>query len=109
MEKIYAYAFFKLGYKLRPENVADLSIEKNNKKYLVEIKYIKDRFVHPEHIQKQIAHFKKLPAEYADYTPILILDKNTLTKKAKEVAEQANLKVLDVGLIKELLNGNDIL
>lgn len=109
LEKIYAYAFLKLGYRIRPEQVADLSIEKEEKKYLVEIKYIKDRFVHPEHIQKQIAHFRKLPAPYANYTPILILDKNTLTKKAKEVAARANLKVLDIQLIKELLNGNDIL
>ncbi len=109
LEKIYAYAFLKLGYRIRPEQVADLSIEKDTKKYLVEIKYIKNRLVRPEHIQKQIAHFRKLSASYTDYTPILILDKNTLTKKAKEVAARANLKVLDIQLIKELLNGNDIL
>lgn len=109
LEKIYAYAFLKLGYRIHPEQFADLSIEKNDKKYLVEIKYIKNRLVRPEHIQKQIAHFRKLPAPYTDYTPILILDKNTLTKKAKEAAARANLKVLDIHLIKELLGGNDIL
>lgn len=109
LEEIYAYAFTKLGYKTRREPIADLSLEKDGKKYLVEIKQIEGRFVHPEHLQKQIERFQSLPSAYASYTPILILDKNTLTRKAKEAAARANLKVLDIHLIKALLHGNDIL
>jgi len=68
-EKLLAYAFKNVGYKVtEPKNRSrdfDLCLEKNGKKYVVEIKSYKGQtYLHPEHFMRFL---KRAEEEVPDY------------------------------------------
>jgi len=105
-EKLLAYAFKNVGYKVtEPKNRSrdfDLCLEKNGKKYVVEIKSYKGQtYLHPEHITRFL---KRAEEEVPDYEKILLIDTSRVTKAVR--ALESNIKgfrIIDINQVKQLL------
>ncbi|MGN0542993.1 MAG: hypothetical protein ACI4JG_06020 [Acutalibacteraceae bacterium] len=117
-EALFKYAFEKIGYKtyqaiapihISPSNyiTPDLIIEKGNRKYVIEIKVYKSRFINSDYIIEQMKHY--MPLVYKGFVPVLILDKSKLTVSGKEKLNNDHFKIIDISSAKDLLSGNDVL
>lgn len=110
-ERLFKNAFEKLGYEvLYPMgNVPryDLIIKKDNRQYIVDIKICKTKYIKDDFIMQQMYYHKQIIG--SDSELLLIIDTSYLTKKTKEKMKNNKIKILDIKLIKELLEGKDIL
>lgn len=110
-EKIWAYSFEKVGYRIKSNlgrvDTYDLEIEKDNITFLVQIKSIKQGWVRLKSILPFVPNIKnKLNT---NCVPVLIIDEGRITNEVKEYLNKENIIVLDSKLIKNFLSGEDIL
>ena len=105
-EKLLAYAFKNVGYKVtEPKNRSrdfDLCLEKNGKKYVVEIKSYKGQtYLHPEHFMRFL---KRAEEEVPDYEKILLIDTSRLTKAVRALESNIEgFRIIDINQVKQLL------
>ena len=117
-ELLIKYAFERVGYKVSAPPIVrfggmmarrlDWLIEKNDKKYYIEIKdYDGVRFLHSSHLVQVLSYAK----EMNDDIPIVVMiDTSRITKEIKNLtSELGTIFILDINLIKDLLSGVDVL
>ena len=113
-QHLFAYAFKNLGYKVTEEpwfnRYADLFIEKENKKYLIEIKKYKSGYLKEEAVERIIYQYENSLSQMNEDTKyVLIVDKVRLTKAAKELLSNKQIQIIGINEIKNLLENNDVL
>lgn len=110
-ELLLAYAFRKVGYDVtEPQNRSrdfDLCLEKNGKKYVVEIKSYKGQtYLHPEHVMRFLKRAKeKVPY----YEKILLVDTSRVTKSVRQLESKIKgFRIVDINDVKLLLGEEPI-
>jgi HJR/Mrr/RecB family endonuclease len=114
-ENVLAGVFKKLGYTVVREAryddmIVDILLEKEGKKYGVEIKENKrshqigyqDSLI--EALIERMRHYKKV-----SYTPVFVYDKIRVTQKAKDRLNKEGIILLDRKNVSELVNMKDVL
>ena len=110
-EKLLAYAFKNVGYKVtEPKNRSrdfDLCLEKNGKKYVVEIKSYKGQtYLHPEHFMRFL---KRAEEEVPDYEKILLIDTSRVTKAVRALESNIEgFRIIDINQVKQLLGRDPV-
>ena len=105
-ELLLAYAFRRVGYDVQePKNRSrdfDLCLEKNDKKYVVEIKsYRGQTYLHPEHVMRFL---KGAEEKVPDYEKILLIDTSRVTKSVRQLESKIKgFRIVDINDIKLLL------
>lgn len=105
-EELLAFAFKRVGYKpIKLKNIRvnfDLCLEKNDKKYVIEIKSYKGtRYLHPEHIEK---FFRKVEESAPGFEKILLIDTSRLTKSVRVLESKIEgFRIVDISQVKQLL------
>ena len=106
-ELLLAYAFKNVGYKVtEPKNRSadfDLCLEKNDKKYVVEIKsYRGQTYLHPEHVMRFL---KRAEEKVPDYEKILLIDTSRVTKSVRQLESKIKgFRIVDINDVKLLLD-----
>ena len=113
-QHLFAYAFKNLGYAVTEEpwfnRYVDLFIEKDNKKYLIEIKKHKSGYLKEDAVEKVILQYENTLNQMSEDTQyVLIIDKVRLTKASKELLSNQQIQIMDINEIKKLLDNNDVL
>lgn len=113
-QHLFAYAFKNLGYIVTEEpwfnRYADLFIEKDNKKFLIEIKKYKSGYLKEDAVERIIYQYENSLSQMGEDTKyVLIIDKVRLTKAAKESLSNKQIQIIDINEIKNLLENNDVL
>ena len=105
-ELLLAYAFRRVGYDVQePKNRSrdfDLCLEKNDKKYVVEIKSYRGQiYLHPEHV---IRFLKRAEEKVPDYEKILLIDTSRVTKSVRQLESKIkDFRIVDINDVKLLL------
>lgn len=112
------YAFERVGYKVSVPSVSKLGfgpefrfdwlIEKDAKKYYIEIKAYKGtKFLHRELLHEI---FAKAQMMNNDIPVVLMIDTSRMTKEVeKEIIGSKSIFIIDLNLTKQLLEGIDVL
>lgn len=113
-ETLFKYAFENQDYKVYtypnlPQEfvTADMLIVKCKKKYVIEIKLAKGRFIRREDIQMFVNNSRKVVEK--GYIPVLIIDNAKLTKDSRSFLESQDVLIRDITDVEKLLSGEDIL
>ena len=110
-ELLLAYAFRRVGYDVQePKNRSrdfDLCLEKNDKKYVVEIKsYRGQTYLHPEHV---IRFLKRAEEKVPDYEKILLIDTSRVTKAVRALESNIEgFRIIDINQVKQLLGRDPV-
>ena len=105
-ELLLAYAFRKVGYDVQElknrSRDFDLCLEKNGKKYVVEIKSYKGQtYLHPEHVMRFL---KRAEEKVPDYEKILLIDTSRVTKSVRQLESKIKgFRIVDINDVKLLL------
>lgn len=109
-EKLFRYAFEKLGYNVVKEQNEkyDLKLEKDGKEYLMEFVLLdKAPYIHKKHIERHVKQAYKLNE---NQKLILTIDTSRITNEVKKyLSDIGNCVLLDISLIKDVLEGVDVL
>lgn len=106
-ELLIGYAFERVGYTYTLGTYFDLTLQKGDKKYVVEIKSFKgQRYLHLEELQRfLVASEKDLP----EYERILFIDTSRVTKEVRaEVEKIDNFRIVDLGDVKKMIGDDPI-
>lgn len=111
-EKLAEKAFVRCGYKIiendrdKPSLPFDFSMEKNGKKFAVEVKKFNvEGLITPPQVEELEHHFtQKTPI-----TNVLLVDSGKLSKEAKIHLQNKSIVILDQSNIEDLLLGLDVL
>lgn len=110
-ELLLAYAFKNVGYKVtEPKNRSsdfDLCLEKNGKKYVVEIKSYKGQtYLHPEHVMRFL---KRAEEKVPEYEKILLIDTSRVTKAVRALESNIEeFRIIDINQVKQLLGRDPV-
>ena len=110
-ELLLAYAFKNVGYKVtEPKNRSsdfDLCLEKNGKKYVVEIKsYRGQSHLHPEHVMRFL---KRAEEKVPEYEKILLIDTSRVTKAVRALESNIEgFRIIDINQVKQLLGRDPV-
>ena len=107
-EALLAYAFERIGYKVLSQAAlsnyikADLLIEKDDKKYIVEIKEYKGlRYLYPEHLEGFLSGTIQMSP---DAERILFIDTSRVTKAVREKEKEIEgFRIMDISQITAML------
>ena len=105
-ELLLAYAFKNVGYKVtEPKNRSrdfDLCLEKNDKKYVIEIKsYRGNAYLHPEHVE---IFLKRAEKALPGVERILLVDTSRVTKSVRQLESKIKgFRIVDINDVKLLL------
>ena len=105
-ELLLAYAFRKVGYDVtEPKNRSrdfDLCLEKNGKKYVIEIKsYRGNTYLHPKHIE---IFLKRAEKALPGVERVLLVDTSRVTKSVKQLESKIKgFRIVDINDVKLLL------
>ena len=105
-ELLLAYAFKNIGYKVtEPKNRSrdfDLCLEKNGKKYVIEIKsYRGNSYLHPEHVE---IFLKRAEKALPGVERILLVDTSRVTKSVRQLESKIKgFRIVDINDVKLLL------
>jgi hypothetical protein len=105
-ELLLAYAFRKVGYDVQePKNRSrdfDLCLEKNGKKYVIEIKsYRGNSYLHPEHVE---IFLKRAEKALPGVERILLIDTSRVTKSVRQLESKIKgFRIVDINDVKLLL------
>lgn len=105
-ELLLAYAFKNVGYDVQePKNRSrdfDLCLEKNGKKYVVEIKSYKGQtYLHPEHVE---IFLKRAEKALPGVERILLVDTSRVTKSVRQLESKIKgFRIVDINDVKLLL------
>ncbi len=105
-EELLAFAFKRVGYKpTKLKNMRvnfDLCFEKNDKKYVIEIKSYKgERYLHPEHIEKFL---RKVEESTPGFEKILLIDTSRVTKSVRVLESKIEgFRIVDINQVRQLL------
>lgn len=107
-EALLAYAFERIGYKVLSQAAlsnqfkADLLIEKDGKKYIVEVKEYKGiRHLYPEHLEDFLSGTIQTSP---DAERILFIDTSRVTKAVREREKEIEgFRIIDISQITEML------
>lgn len=113
-QHLFAYAFRKIGYSVTEEprtNLAvDMSLQKEGKCFLIEIKKYNRGYLREDMLNKLIQRYSNTIQKLGESTKlVLIIDTARLTKNSEKLMKDEQIKVMDIKKIKELLQGNDVL
>ena len=105
-ELLLAYAFRKVGYDVtEPKNRSrdfDLCLEKNGKKYVIEIKsYRGNTYLHPKHVE---IFLKRAEKALPGVERVLLVDTSRVTKSVKQLESKIKgFRIVDINDVKLLL------
>ena len=105
-EELLSFAFGRVGYKpTKLKNIRldfDLCLEKNGKKYVIEIKLYKGkRYLHPEHVEKFL---RKAEKRAPGFEKILLIDTSRVTKSVRVLESKIEgFRIVDINDVKLLL------
>lgn len=117
-EYLVKYAFERVGYTVTiPPTISfgdgikhrvDWLIEKNGKKYYLDIKAVEaSKYLHSSHLYQAFAIAKSMNT---DIPLVLMIDTARMTNEVKSVtSELGTIYIVDLNLTKELLSGVDVL
>lgn len=104
--KLVGYAFRRIGYSVSEEYKTnnyrvDLLVEKENRKYAIEIKdYRGKTYLHPEELKSFLTNSSTM----LDVERVLLIDTSRVVKKVREMESKIeNFRIVDIEQIKELL------
>ena len=110
-ELLLAYAFKNVGYKVtEPKNRSadfDLCLEKDGKKYVIEIKsYRGNTYLHPEHVE---IFLKRAEKALPGVERILLVDTSRVTKSVRQLESKIkDFRIVDINDVKLLLSEEPI-
>ena len=105
-ELLLAYAFRKVGYDVQePKNRSsdfDLCLEKNGKKYVIEIKsYRGNTYLHPKHVE---IFLKRAEKALPGVERVLLVDTSRVTKSVRQLESKIkDFRIVDINDVKLLL------
>ena len=105
-ELLLAYAFRKVGYDVQePKNRSrdfDLCLEKNGKKYVIEIKsYRGNTYLHPKHVE---IFPKRAEKALPGVERVLLVDTSRVTKSVRQLESKIkDFRIVDINDVKLLL------
>ena len=105
-ELLLAYAFRRVGYDVQePKNRSrdfDLCLEKNGKKYVIEIKsYRGNTYLHPKHVE---IFLKRAEKALPGVERILLVDTSRVTKSVRQLESKIKgFRIVDINDVKLLL------
>ena len=105
-ELLLAYAFRKVGYDVQePKNRSrdfDLCLEKNGKKYVIEIKsYRGNTYLHPKHVE---IFLKRAEKTLPGVERVLLVDTSRVTKSVRQLESKIKgFRIVDINDVKLLL------
>ena len=105
-ELLLAYAFRKVGYDVQePKNRSrdfDLCLEKNGKKYVIEIKsYRGNTYLHPKHVE---IFLKRAEKALPGVERVLLIDTSRVTKSVRQLESKIKgFRIVDINDVKLLL------
>ena len=105
-ELLLAYAFRKVGYDVQePKNRSrdfDLCLEKNGKKYVIEIKsYRGNTYLHPKHVE---IFLKRAEKTLPGVERVLLVDTSRVTKSVRQLESKIkDFRIVDINDVKLLL------
>lgn len=105
-EELLSFAFERVGYKpTKLKNIRvnfDLCLEKNDKKYVIEIKSYKGkRYLHPEHIERFL---RKTEERAPGFEKISLIDTSRVTKSVRVLESKIEgFRIVDINQVKQLL------
>ena len=105
-ELLLAYAFRKVGYDVQElknrSRDFDLCLEKNGKKYVIEIKsYRGNSYLHPEHVE---IFLKRAEKALPGVERILLVDTSRVTKSVRQLESKIKgFRIVDINDVKLLL------
>lgn len=105
-EELLSFAFERVGYKpTKLKNIRvdfDLCLEKNDKKYVIEIKSYKGkRYLHPEHVERFL---RKAEERAPGFEKILLIDTSRVTKSVRVLESKIEgFRIVDINQVKQLL------
>ena len=105
-ELLLAYAFRRVGYDVQePKNISrdfDLCLEKNGKKYVIEIKsYRGNTYLHPEHVE---IFLKRAEKALPGVERVLLVDTSRVTKSVRQLESKIkDFRIVDINDVKLLL------
>lgn len=112
-EALFSYALTKAGYQIITQpsfdntySRFDILVEKSGRKYAVEIKSMKCRYVPHERIVAFANNCDSISAN--NFSPVLIIDDARLLKESKEFLLSKNIIIKDISSVRDLLNKKDI-
>ena len=106
-ELLLAYAFRRVGYDVQePKNRSsdfDLCLEKNGKKYVIEIKsYRGNTYLHPKHVE---IFLKRAEKALPGVERILLVDTSRVTKSVRQLESKIKgFRIVDINDVKLLLS-----
>ena len=112
-EALFSYALTRAGYQIIAQpgfnntySRFDIFAEKNGRKYAIEIKSMKCRYVPHE----RIVAFANNCASISEnnFSPVLIIDDARLLKESKEFLLSKNIIIKDILSVRDLINNTDI-
>lgn len=114
-EALFCYAFEKVGYQVTsnfhiPHGLprVDMVLEKDGRRYAVEIKDIRSRYISHDEVVNLCNHYSTV-STLNGYIPVLIIDGGKLRKISKIFLKEHEIRVEDIDSVKALLSGVDIL
>ena len=105
-ELLLAYAFRRVGYDVQePKNRSrdfDLCLEKNGKKYVIEIKsYRGNTYLHPKHVE---IFLKRAEKALPGVERVLLVDTSRVTKSVRQLESKIkDFRIVDINDVKLLL------
>ena len=103
------YAFRRIGYTVHQSDsqLFDLIVEKEARKYAIEIKGYKGHlYLHPEHLVKYLSFSKEI---LPGMERVLFIDTSRVTKAVREKEKEIeNFRIVDLSQVKELLQDNPV-
>ena len=105
-ELLLAYSFRKVGYDVQePKNRSsdfDLCLEKNGKKYVIEIKsYRGNTYLHPKHVE---IFLKRAEKALPGVERVLLVDTSRVTKSVRQLESKIkDFRIVDINDVKLLL------